>query len=116
MRGYSSPYASSFSFGPGPLSTALKALLGANVALFLLMWALPQLGPIVALIPYRVVHELFVWQPVTYMFAHAGISHLVINMLTLWMFGTELERLWGTRVFLKCCLEVGIVGGLGTMA
>ena len=35
MRRYSSPYASSFSFGPGPLSTALKALIGANVVIFL---------------------------------------------------------------------------------
>ena len=32
MRRTSSPYASSFSFGPGPLSLALKALIGANVA------------------------------------------------------------------------------------
>jgi membrane associated rhomboid family serine protease len=116
MRRYSSPYASSFSFGPGPLSTALKALIGANVAVFLVMWALPQLGPVVALIPYRVVHELFVWQPVTYMFAHAGISHLVINMLTLWMFGTELERLWGTRYFLKFYFACGIGAGLITTA
>src|SRR5262245_3428273 len=116
MRRYSSPYASSFSFGPGPLSTALKALIGANVAVFLAVWALPVLGPIVALIPYRVVHELFVWQPATYMFAHAGISHLVINMLTLWMFGTELERLWGTRFFLKFYFACGIGAGLITIA
>ena len=35
MRRYPSSYASSFSFGPGPLSSALKAIIGANVAVFL---------------------------------------------------------------------------------
>ena len=37
------------------------------------------------------------WQPVTYAFLHGGIGHLFFNMLGLWMFGAELERLWGGR-------------------
>ena len=35
------------------------------------------------------------------MFLHGGIWHLLFNMLTLWFFGTQLERDWGTRQFLK---------------
>jgi membrane associated rhomboid family serine protease len=37
------------------------------------------------------------WQPVTYAFLHGDMLHLFFNMLGLWMFGSELERLWGGR-------------------
>jgi membrane associated rhomboid family serine protease len=37
------------------------------------------------------------WQPVTYAFMHGGVAHLFFNMLGLWMFGAELERLWGQK-------------------
>ena len=37
------------------------------------------------------------WQVVTYAFLHGGIGHLFFNMLGLWMFGSELERLWGAK-------------------
>ncbi|MDP1647765.1 MAG: rhomboid family intramembrane serine protease [Rubrivivax sp.] len=37
------------------------------------------------------------WQMVTYAFLHGGIGHLFFNMLGLWMFGSELERLWGQQ-------------------
>jgi membrane associated rhomboid family serine protease len=37
------------------------------------------------------------WQMVSYAFLHGGIGHLFFNMLGLWMFGSELERLWGQR-------------------
>jgi membrane associated rhomboid family serine protease len=42
------------------------------------------------------------------MFLHGGIFHIVFNMLALWMFGAELERMWGTRYFLKFYLATGI--------
>ena len=37
------------------------------------------------------------WQVVTYAFLHGGVFHLFFNMLGLWMFGAELERLWGAK-------------------
>jgi len=37
---------------------------------------------------------LRLWQPVTYIFLHGGLWHLLINMLMLWMFGRELELVW----------------------
>jgi membrane associated rhomboid family serine protease len=46
------------------------------------------------------------------MFLHAGVWHLVFNMLTLWMFGTPLERDWGTRRFLKYYFICGIGAGV----
>lgn len=53
-----------------------------------------------------------VWQLLTYMFLHADTWHLLFNMLALWMFGKELERIWGSREFLKYYLICGIGAGL----
>ena len=54
------------------------------------------------------------WQPVTYMFLHdpTGFGHILFNMLTLWMFGADLEREWGTQRFLKFYLLCGVGAGL----
>jgi membrane associated rhomboid family serine protease len=108
MRRSSSPYASSFSFGPGPLSNTLKALIGANVAAFVITAFLPILREYLGLVPTLVVHRFWVWQLVTYMFLHGGIFHILFNMLALWMFGTELERIWGSRYFLKFYFVTGV--------
>ena len=99
---------SSFSFGPGPMSTAMKALIGVNVALFLLTSMMPSLQIQLGLVPMWVLREKRVWQLVTYMFIHAGLFHILFNMLALWMFGTDLERIWGTRFFLKFYFITGI--------
>jgi membrane associated rhomboid family serine protease len=120
MRRPSSPYASSFSFGPGPISTAIKALIGANVLMFLVLAFLPAemkhaATDALGLVPLRVLHWLWVWQLVTYMFLHGGIFHLVFNMLALWMFGAELERRWGTRYFLKFYFVTGVGAGALTV-
>jgi membrane associated rhomboid family serine protease len=41
-----------------------------------------------------------IWQIVTHMFMHADIFHIFLNMLSLWMFGTVLEKVWGAKRFL----------------
>ncbi|MDA8411785.1 MAG: rhomboid family intramembrane serine protease [Treponema sp.] len=53
-----------------------------------------------------------IWQPVTYMFAHAGLSHLLFNMLGLFFFGTAVERSVGTREFLLYYFLIGVLAGL----
>jgi len=115
MRRYSSPYASSLSFGPGPISTAIKALIGANVAVFVLQFFMAIVTDVLGLHPLFVLRYFWVWQLATYMFLHGGIFHIVFNMLALWMFGVELERLWGTRYFLKFYFVTGIGAGLITV-
>jgi membrane associated rhomboid family serine protease len=107
MRRYPSRHVSSFSFGPGPVSTALKALIGANVVMFLVQFFLP-ITDLLGLRPIFVVRNFWLWQLATYMFLHGGIFHIVFNMLALWMFGTELEGIWGTRYFLKFYFVTGI--------
>src|SRR5262249_29195012 len=65
------------------------------------------------LVPKLVIERGFVWQPVTYMFVHAPWpTHILFNMLILWMFGIELERMWRTRFFLKFYAITGIGAGL----
>ena len=57
------------------------------------------------LVPNAFISELMLWQPFTYMFFHApfyssiGISHILLNMLGLWVFGRELEQAWGKEKF-----------------
>jgi membrane associated rhomboid family serine protease len=115
MRRVASPYQSSFSFGPGPLSSAMKALIGANVLFFVAQLLGRSITDTLGLVPFFVTTRLWIWQPATYMFLHGGVFHLLFNMLALWMFGAELERLWGTRTFLKFYFVTGIGAGLLTV-
>ena len=113
MRRPSSRYGSAISFGPGPLSPTIKALIVANVAVFVLQQITPtllgsDLAWTLALRPAAVLEQFRVWQLATYMFLHANTFHILFNMLALWMFGTELERIWGTRYFLKFYFVTGV--------
>ncbi len=53
-----------------------------------------------------------IWQPFTYMFMHGNIWHVLINMFVLWMFGSELESIWGKGEFLKYYFITGVGSGL----
>ncbi len=116
-RGYASQ---SFSFVPGPISPAIKTLIGINVAIFVARYVLPsiwldRLTTDLALIPIFVVELGWIWQLFTYMFLHASVMHILFNMLTLWMFGTEIERMWGTRFFLKFYFVSGVGAAIITV-
>ena len=67
-----------------------------------------------SLIPALVIHEFYFWQFFTYMFLHdrGGLFHLLFNMLSLFMFGCELERYWGSRRFFQYYCLTGIGAGL----
>ena len=72
---------------------------------------------IFGLSPSAIFSDYYVWQFGTYMFLHAnGIFHILFNMFILWMFGSELEKLWGSRFFLIYYLACGIGAGLIYMA
>jgi len=107
MPRYPSRTATNISFSPGPISTALKALIAANIAVFIAQKAV-ALEPFLGLRPDYVLHAFWVWQLATYMFLHGGIFHILFNMLALWMFGAQLEQIWGTRYFLKFYFVTGI--------
>ena len=103
------------------LTPAIRNILIVCTAVFLLQTLLQLffrpsytalLNHVAGLVPWFVTHRLFVWQPVTYLFLHGGIFHLLFNMLFLWMFGADLERTWGTRRFYTYYFLTGIGAGL----
>jgi membrane associated rhomboid family serine protease len=100
----------SYAFGPGPMTPAVKILVISNVVAFLISMIVPEIILRLGLRPAAVFGNLAVWQPITYMFLHSpsGFGHILINMLSLWMFGTELERTWGTRFFVKYYFVTGV--------
>lgn len=66
------------------------------------------------LTPSLVFQNLYIHQIFTYLFLHSPTdpTHLLFNMLGLWMFGSPLEEKWGTKIFLKFYFLCGIVGGI----
>ena len=111
-RGYPSNVA--YSFGPGRLTPAVKALIIANVVAFLASMAVPEMTFRLGLQPAAVFGGAL-WQPLTYMFLHGGMSHIRFNMLSLWMFGVELERMWGTAFFTRFYLVCGVGAAATTL-
>src|SRR4029077_19269527 len=68
------------------------------------------------LVPAWVLFRGFVWQLVTYSFLHASLGHLLVNMLTLWMFGSQEESDWGSARFLEFYFFCVVGAALVTMA
>jgi len=109
-----------YSFG-GPLPQGIKWLLISNCAIFVVYFlsTAMRISPLLwlfgisSLIPSWVIRGAL-WQPVTYLFLHSpyGFSHILFNMLALWMFGSDLERDWGTRRFLNYYLFCGVGAGI----
>ena len=113
-----------YSFGP-PLTRMVKRLIIVTAAAFAvtnILGALPfdttqlylQVFPraLLGLVPWLVIHRLFVWQMVTYLFLHGGWLHIIFNLFALWMFGSDLESLWGGKKFLFYFFLTGIGAGL----
>jgi membrane associated rhomboid family serine protease len=104
----------SYSFGPGPLTPAVKALLIINVGLYVVtIFASRALWAAFGLQPLDVLERGWIWQFVTYLFLHdVDPFHVLFNMLFLWMFGVDLERRWGTRAFTTYYFITGIGAGV----
>ena len=94
------------------MTPAVKWLIIANVVMFVVRLVYEPITNYLGLIPELVIERQWIWQVVTYLFLHAGTLHILFNMLGIWMFGVELERLWGTREFLKYYAITGVGAGL----
>jgi membrane associated rhomboid family serine protease len=104
-----------FSFGYG-LTPMIKKLMIIMGAFFLLQMVVShRISFTLGLVPILVWKKYFLWQLVTYIFLHGGISHLLFNLLALWMFGGELESYWGSRKFLRYFLFCGVGAGICTV-
>jgi len=107
-----------FSYNPSLFTDAIKLLVSINFIIFILQSISSSENlffPLFGLVPKLVWSELMLWQPLTYMFLHGGVWHVLINMFVLWMFGSELERLWGKNRFIKFYFFTGIGAGIVTM-
>jgi len=109
-------------FGIGGWTPAVKILIISCVVAFLLqIFDRAAGGPSFTykfgLTPALVTHKFYLWQLVTYIFLHdtTQFFHILFNMLALWMFGSELESVWGTRQFTKFFFICGIGAGLLTV-
>jgi membrane associated rhomboid family serine protease len=106
-----------------PFTRAVKQLLIANGVIFLVLALLDAFAPTLAAIAQvlfqlralNVVHG-WLWQLVTYAFLHAGLMHILFNMLALWMFGAQLETDWGYSLFMQFYFFCVIGAALVTVA
>jgi membrane associated rhomboid family serine protease len=92
-----------------PIPPVTKNLMLACTAILCLEYFIPLEGQF-ALYSLGTGHFM-PWQVVTYAFLHGGIAHLFFNMLGLWMFGAELEMVWGQRRYLQFLLAGVLFGG-----
>lgn len=97
------------------ITPVVRWLLILNVAAFIITLVFLSMG--------KNLSELFglfytgtpyfhIWQPLTYMFMHGGMWHLLLNMFALWMFGRIIEQAWGSRRFLIFYLVCGLGAAL----
>jgi membrane associated rhomboid family serine protease len=98
--------------GIGFLATEVPITVRVHGILMLQPYPVGTLETLFGIVPALVLQKAFVWQLVTYMFLHGGFFHIFLNMFALWMFGGDLERLWGTRRFLTYYFFTGIGAGL----
>jgi membrane associated rhomboid family serine protease len=111
-----------FSSRPKIFTDAIKVIVWSNIIIFLLKIisqnpTTPLFNPVVDLfgLSSSDVWPRF-WQPLTYLFIHKDFLHVFFNMFVLWMFGSELESIWGRRFFLKYYFLTGIGSGLVWLA
>lgn len=97
------------------LPPAVKHLIIINVLVYAADYVLQKqgiyLGNILALFSLQ-SGNFQLWQPLSYMFMHANLTHIFFNMFNLWMFGAAMENYWGTKRFLVYYLACGIGAGL----
>lgn len=85
-------------------------IVSANVVVFLLTAAAPQLVSALMFVPALILMRP--WTVVTYMFVHGGFLHILFNMFALYIFGPRLEVELGSKRFLLLYFISGISGGL----
>ncbi len=103
------------------ITPMVKALLIANTVIWFLAVIVAQgfifknniVFDVFGLSAGGVLESFKLWQPITYIFLHStGIWHILFNCLIIWFIGSELEKIWGQKEFLKYYLTCGIGAGI----
>ena len=101
------------SFRPQYFPEAIKFLILINVVLFFFRYIAVDQFDLAEIFGLSSVDIWpMIWQPITYMFIHGDFFHVFMNMFVLWMFGSEMESIWGRKEFLKYYFITGIGSGL----
>ena len=93
------------------LPTVTRYLLIANFVIYLLAAFLQRYNidlNAIGGLHYYAAQSFHWWQPITYMFLHANLSHIFFNMFAVWMFGPMIEQQWGERRFIIYYLICGL--------
>jgi membrane associated rhomboid family serine protease len=94
----------------GNSTNSVRNLILANVIFFVLSYFLPLIKYFAS---YNIANPNFeIWQPLTSMFLHGGIIHILLNMFVLWQFGNQIEQVINTKKFLSLYFISGIVSGI----
>lgn len=99
-----------FSTGYG-MPPGVKWTIIGTVIVFFLQNMNPFINHFVKLFPFYLPH-FTPFQLISHMFAHADLGHIFFNMITLWVFGSQFEREFGTKEFFSIYLLSGITTGL----
>jgi membrane associated rhomboid family serine protease len=100
-----------FGFGPPVTPDVIKQLMIANVVVFVAQQLNPVLNDLLSVRPAKVWQDGWLWQPFTYMWLHGSFGHIVMNLLSLWMFGSPVALAWGAKRFLRFYLTCGVGAG-----
>ena len=95
---------------------ATLILIAVNTAVYFLTMTFPRLENYLGLSVVGCLYYHFWWQPVTYMFVHAGFTHILFNMIGLFCFGIMVEKAIGSKEFLLLYFFCGIFDGLISLA
>ena len=98
-------------FGPAATPDVIKQLLIANVVVFVAQQLQPVLTEVFSIRPVKVWQQGYFWQPFTYMWLHGSLGHVVMNLFSLWMFGSPVALAWGAKRFLRFYLVCGVGAG-----
>jgi membrane associated rhomboid family serine protease len=97
----------------GRMTPMVRALIIVSIIVFLFqLISRMDIYRIFGLVPTLVWGKLALWQLASYLFLHGGFFHLFFNMFALWMFGSELERYFGSNRFLRYYFITGIGAGI----
>lgn len=91
----------------GRVSEIVKHLIIINIIFFVASIVFGELMYDLFAMHYPKNSDFIIWQPITHMFMHGDISHILFNMFGLWMFGTPLEQMWGKKKFIFYYLSAG---------
>ena len=96
------------------IPTMTKNLLIVNVLAFIATFVFERSGIDLTRmlgLHFFLASEFHIYQFITYMFLHGGFTHILFNMFALWMFGSVIERVWGSKKFLFYYICCGIGAG-----